>query len=188
MRPELANSNQHLPRALFDIYCEQYDRQVRSLAIQKLLEHGYYGLEPRADAPNSYEAIVNVVKDCKFGERTPGWNRPKTFPVYNGGCDNTVFTNAVGNLSFRAWHDLLHYELDADLSYEGEHKVAVEQAKHFTGPLKDICLADTVAQLNFFAFTGGLFVENQRDFVYDCLTIGEPAAIVKHERLQRKVA
>lgn len=183
---ELANENQQLTRALFDVYCAQYDRKVRALALQKLLAHGYYGLDPREAAPNTYDEIRNAYGTCKWG--TSRVNTGYRFPVYNGGCESVVFKDAVGNLMFRAWHDLLHYELEADLSYEGEHKVALEHAKHFSGPLKDLCLADTVGQLNFYAFTNGGFVDDQRGFVYDCLTIGESAAIVKHERLQRKVA
>jgi len=164
-----------------------YDKQVRAHALRALTSHGYYGLDPREDAPSTYDEIRSAVERGHWkGQKFEGNLKvDKNFPVYNLHCENTVFLNPVGNLLFRAWHDLEHYSLGADLSYEGEHRVSVMQSLRFAGEYREICLADTIGQLNFHHFTGGLFVENQRQFVYDWMTIGEQAAIVKHERAQR---
>lgn len=173
-----------MDKRTFNYLCGEYDKMVRSIALKALQDYGYRGVDPRPDAPSTYEQLVDTI--TRFDTIDSG----KFFPVFDGGCENTVFTDATGNYLFRAWHDLCRYELKQDFSYADEHVVALHQADYFgkceENEYRRICLADTIGQLNFFEYTKGGFVENQREFVYDCLTIGETAAIVKHERLQSR--
>jgi hypothetical protein len=171
-----------LERRQFDALCALYDAEVRKIALRVLFGNGYYGLDPRENAPSGYDELYSAHQFCqwRFDDRAVFGTR-RLFPVYDGGCANTVFKDPVGNMLFRAWHDLTHLSLGKDLSYAGEHAVALFQAEFFDEGCKDICLADTLGQLNFHAFTNGGFVENQRQFVYDYLTIGEERAIVKHD-------
>ena len=125
------------------------------------------------DTPQEREQAIAQGWRC-FTVRTP------TEPVARG---DTVCP--AHNVMFRAWHDLSHYELGAGFDYQGEHKVALSHLWHFEEPLRRIIRADTLGQLNFYHFgPSGAFLRDQRAFVWDYLTMGETAAILKHRSAQ----
>lgn len=157
-------------RDQFNRYCKRLSNDVQSLALAKLREHGFYGLQPMAD--DSQCTLQNV--------KAAIHSRAKLFPVYSGSCDRTVYTTPVHNMMFRAWHDLTHYEMNCGIDYRGEHLVSQAHIAQFDGVSRDIMRADTLGQLNYFHYTKGHFVADQRGFAFDYLHLGESAAILKH--------
>lgn len=142
-----------------DRILEAYTRAVKHTALAVLAENGFIGVEPSLDAPSTYKELASF------------WNqaeRPKLFPVYSGGCENTVFDHEpMVNLLFRAWHDIEHCKLDADFSMQGERAVGIRQADRLDSAInKRIMLADTIGQRAYYE-THKAYVPNQRAFVID---------------------
>jgi hypothetical protein len=92
------------------------------------------------------------------------------FPVYSGGSENTVYTMAEGNYAFRFWHDIVHFQEDADFSARGEAIVNAcmckEVASRFgRGSLEyRMFAADTHGQTAYYQ-VHRKFVNNQLAFV-----------------------
>lgn len=139
----------------------QYEMRVRFEAHLKLKEHGYSGIDPRPDAPNTLTGLLYAYGDFKQGD---------LFPVFDGGSEFTVFSNPESNFLFRAWHDLIHIELLAPFTLEGEMAVAREQIRQagLHGELADVLWADVVGQTQYFK-THGEFPVDQRSFVIQSL-------------------
>ena len=61
------------------------------------------------------------------------WSRHATpndsLPVYQGGCDRTIYSNPRYNYAFRAWHDKIHLDLGLSFSKLDEIKVCNEHVR-----------------------------------------------------------
>lgn len=49
--------------------------------------------------------------------------------IWAGASENTIYGDASINHAFRAWHDSLHLKLNAPFTFEGEKRIALEQAR-----------------------------------------------------------
>jgi hypothetical protein len=90
--------------------------------------------------------------------------------VWDGASDKTIFACPETNYAFRAWHDWLHWKLNADFTPEGERAVMrfmQAQVGHLYGYGEDarrwcaILEAEVVGQLEHKEDQGG-FPEDQR--------------------------
>ena len=103
----------------------------------------------------------------------------RSLPVWDGGCDLTIYSTPEGNHAFRAWHDSLHIAMGMNLSRAGERAVALAHVRlarmHGCSELACAALwADTWGQFLYGEAHKGAFVEDQRVFVIACLQ-GRPA-------------
>lgn len=147
---------------------KQWDKAVTELSVfitdmaNKCLENGwrYY---TTSNAPESWAELKRRSED-------------KCIPIANYGSDSTIYNTSVINMLFRFWHDVTHLENDLSFSYEAEKRVAelhYEEGKQFglSSLALSILWADTYGQVKYY-FRNKKFVDNQKDFVYSCVTHG----------------
>jgi len=120
------------------------------------------------DAPESYKALKEQSKE-------------KCIPIASYGSDNTIYQDNTINTLFRFYHDVTHLENDFSFSEEGETLTAkkhLEDAQNYgLSPLAcSILWADTYGQVKYY-FTHKQFVNNQLDFVWNCINHGINKAI-----------
>jgi hypothetical protein len=85
--------------------------------------------------------------------------------VWDGASSNTIYADVNVNYAFRAWHDKLHIDLNADFSIEGESRVAMEQARLLkSDSLGRIIIVEVIDQAKYFN-ANGFFPVDQVDFV-----------------------
>lgn len=146
-----------------DMMFREYSRAVRSCAYSTLQAHGFVGLDVRHDAPDNLEALLKFFYSAR---------RPNKFPVYDGGCENTLFEHRMDNYLQRAWHDIGHVVLNAEFNMQGEIKVAEWQCRQLESGLhKRIVKVDIVDQTRYFERTGAYPV-NQKEFVTELVFNG----------------
>ena len=139
--------------------------EIESLAVRLAPPH-----YATPDAPNGREAL-----HAWAATHVPGVD---PMPVYDGGCDLTIYSTRAGNYAFRAWHDLAHLSLGAGFDADGELQVAVYHVEvaraHGLSELACRALwADTWGQFRYGQVHGlDVFVNDQRRFVVDCLVHG----------------
>lgn len=125
---------------------------------------------PTPDAPNGAAEL-----HAWAATHVPGVD---PMPVYDGGCDRSIYSSPAGNHAFRAWHDLAHLSLGAGFDAAGELMVAVYHVEiaraHGLSDLACRALwADTWGQFRYGQVHGlDVFVDDQRTFVLDCLAFG----------------
>ncbi len=95
-------------------------------------------------------------------------------PVNPFGAEGSIYGDIATNIAFRAWHDTLHLQLDADFGSAGEYVVALEHrrlARAAGLPESDIraLWADTWETFCYAARHNGEFPTNPRAFVAQCL-------------------
>ena len=103
-------------------------------------------------------------------------NASISMPVFNGGCEHTIYDSAETNYAFRAWHDSLHLANNYSFSREDEIKVGLihmQQARRagLSKRDQDTLIADTIGQIEYY-YKFGRYVENQAKFVSDVLNLG----------------
>lgn len=169
----------------FDYWRRRLRNRVRFVARHVLSKHGFDGYDARDDVPqfDPSSSLDFLKEQYKLTRKMPIGYR--LFPVWHGGCLGTIYGDSdegiAANRLFRAWHDIVHVTHDLNFTPLHEQAVATIQARDIPrGALRNIFLADTLGQTEFAAATGGCFVANQREYVYDYLTIGRDAAIDKH--------
>lgn len=96
------------------------------------------------------------------------------FPVWDGGCERTIYSSPTVNHAFRAWHDMLHVAFGAELNDEGERIVCAEsimilarQAGIVLDDLRAIRF-EIVGQLDYAARHDGQFPDDQAAFIAAC--------------------
>ena len=95
-------------------------------------------------------------------------------PIYDGACENTIYTSPYHNHCFRFWHDIAHIQLDLDFSFEGEADVAryhcdrVAMVFGMDSLEFKLMHIDTFVQLIYHDKTGK-FVDNQLEFALNLL-------------------
>ena len=120
------------------------------------------------DAPSSYPALCAWSADHTIGI--------DPMPVYSGGCDRTIYPTADDNHCFRAWHDAIHLREAYTFTQSDEIKTSDMHCQLLTHigapyPVVKAIEADTKGQVLYFYKTGS-YVNNQREFVTDCLMYG----------------
>lgn len=142
-------------------------------AYKAFYDHPYHGT---LTAPNTFKDLKAWADSHKVGV--------DSLPVFSGGCDHTIYVNPEDNILFRAWHDLIHLELDASFSLEDEKRVFarhVEQLKAIGAPkcVIDAIHADGVAQVEYY-YKYREYVVNQELFVIDCLNRSVEAVLASN--------
>lgn len=141
-----------------------YTRFAIQSAARLAKEVGF-SYEPASVAPDTYEKVQAEYAECSQSHRG--------FRVWNGACDNVVFTNAEGNYAFRFWHDVVSHgagKLAFDTSDEVKagmmwvRKVAAEFGSQSLEC--QIAYADTVGQ-TLYCDKHGDFPVDQLGFVRD---------------------
>ncbi len=128
------------------------------------------------DAPDTFEKLEAWYIMHKLGLT------PASLPVYDGGCDNTIYSTPAVNYAFRAWHDILHLNLDAGFDADGERRVSdfhISVAAS-QGLSHEDCLAlyyDVWGQFVYSQHHAGQFPTNQAAFVAACFDIGLAFAV-----------
>lgn len=114
------------------------------------------------DAPSDFAAIKAAARRS-LTERKP-------FPVWDGGCENILFTSATANHAFRFVHDLTHYAKGYEFTPSGEQLTAQTHlddiARVFGRDSLEwwLTYADTIGQVLHNMQTGGGFVADQLAF------------------------
>lgn len=129
----------------------------------------YYGT---SDAPNNWKAL-QAFKGCLTGG--------ESLPVFNGACDLTIYEQPRDNVTFRAWHDAIHLSLGLSFKPVDEVKVGLEHCRQLRligAPVHVInaVFFDVVGQVEYYS-RHGQFVQDQKQFVQDCLILGVDNAI-----------
>jgi len=129
-----------------------------------------------ADAPNTYKALLLHRGTLWMGQ---------PLPVYNGGCDRTIYSSPNVNYAFRAWHDGIHIAHELDFSPAGEQQVLAVSHAHMAQHAKRYGLvaedfaaitADILGQVMYYQ-KHGKYVDDQQAFVTRCLEQGILKAI-----------
>jgi hypothetical protein len=121
-----------------------------------------FGYEEREVAPSCFEDIQAAYL-LSMRTRAP-------FPIWNGACDNVIYTNREGNYAFRFWHDITHASLALATTLEDEVSVGEIQTQcvdNYFGQGSNegkLMWADTVGQSQYCA-EHGYFPEDQLKFV-----------------------
>lgn len=126
-----------------------------------------------ADAPSTWSALRRWYDVA----RAQGFPRERiAMPVYNGGCESTIYPDAETNHAFRAWHDYTHCANGYGFTREHEIKVGLihmQQARRAGLPQSDLdmLIADTIGQIEYY-YAHGCYVDNQSAFVAAVLRDG----------------
>ena len=89
-------------------------------------------------------------------------------PVYDGNCENTIFSSPEINHAFRAWHDAVHLEHNLGFGFKDELKVARLHIAELrllgiTGLDADLVFNDVAGQIIFFYWKKE-YVKDQQKF------------------------
>jgi hypothetical protein len=132
-----------------------------------------------SDGPTSWAELRNWYQaHC---DRAHAYGECLVIPVFDGGCDNTIYADAKTNHAFRAWHDYLHISNGYSFARGDEIKVGLmhmQQARRAGLPQSDLnmIIADTIGQSEYY-FAHGEYVTNQSAFVAAVLRDGLKAVI-----------
>ena len=142
------------------------------------------------DAPSTYAELRAWGASAKRADAGAGiigtWPRA-SLPVFDGGCDRTIYSRAPVNHAFRAWHDALHLMTGAKFDAACERTVsdAGVNAARAAGLSQVDCDAlafDVWGQFLFADCHGGEFPADQSLFVAACFAYGmETAAAMPAE-------
>ena len=126
---------------------------------------------PSEYAPASFTALKYWDKHAEPSD---------SMPVYDGGCNNTIYSHPRYNYAFRAWHDRVHLDINAGFGKLDEIKVCNEQVRQarrrqtMLGLTDDdirALIADVAGQVLYY-YKYNEFVDDQSMFVADCMDDG----------------
>lgn len=105
-------------------------------------------------------------------------------PVFDGGCDETIYSRPEVNHAFRAWHDSLHLLHGAAFDLEGERALALEhdrlaEAAGLGLEDRNALWCDLLGQAVYAANHDGAFPEDQAAFVFAAMRDGIDAAALR---------
>lgn len=127
-----------------------------------------FSYEDAEDAPNNDDAVAEAFQRSVRAHAA--------FPVWNGACDRTIYTNREGNLAFRFWHDMLHatqrkcMTLDDEIAL-GKVHIAAVQAEFGRNSVEAMMIAaDTIGQ-SLYEYEHGEFPADQLAFVRAALGV-----------------
>ena len=127
-----------------------------------------------SDAPSSWAELQ--AWNQRWLDSARAYGTCYVLPVFDGGCENTVYPDNATNYAFRAWHDSLHLANGYSFSREDEIKVGLihmQQARRAGLAQRDldVLIADTIGQIEYY-HRHKQFVKNQARFVTDVLARG----------------
>jgi hypothetical protein len=155
----------------FNALRKSMQRKVEAVSLITLQKAGYYGLNPLEEGhePQALD-MLNHVKELYYYGRT-------LFPVYSGHNDKTIYLNPHINLLARAWHDLVHIDLQAEFNLQGDINCAVTQCmqllRYADAPAEAKMLWYDVAGQAFYFDKHGEFPQDQCGFVHRCMDAGK---------------
>lgn len=94
--------------------------------------------------------------------------------INNSFCENNIFGSKEVNIAFRAWHDLIHIELNEGFEYMQETRVAFKQIAELPEDWKEeklLILSEIIGQAAYHEKTNS-FVDNQRLFTSNLMQSG----------------
>jgi hypothetical protein len=142
-----------------------------SAALEALILNMAPRHRPSRCAPDSFTKLK-----AWEAQSVPG----EAMPVYDKGCDRTIYSHPRYNYAFRAWHDRVHLDINAGFGKLDEIKVCneqIRQARQRSVMLgiseEDIraITADVAGQVLYY-YKYGDFVNDQALFVGACLEDG----------------
>jgi hypothetical protein len=124
----------------------------------------------------SYEVLPDAPSTLE--ECTAYYREHGRLAIWQGGSENTIYSDAAGNYAFRAWHDWIHVKNGFTFDADGEEKTFlahcrdVEKLDWLSQTGKNICFEllriEIIGQLEYEAENGS-FPENQKDFMIERL-------------------
>jgi hypothetical protein len=118
---------------------------------------------------NLQELLKATARDWRD---TNGMLLGQRVPVWSGASDKTIWSSPSVNHLLRAWHDSHHVLLDADMSTAGEKRCAKYACSLITGALERQTLWCELAGQTYYWAEWKAHIDNQRNFVRDCLLHG----------------
>ena len=108
----------------------------------------------------------------------------KKIPIADYGSDTSIYSCKQTNTLFRFYHDVTHLTLDKGFSKSGEYSVIeqhIKEAKEFgiSELALRILIIDTRYQVDYY-FHHKEFVNDQYQFMLDCLAMGWNQVTIKH--------
>lgn len=114
---------------------------------------------PHPDAPNTFPDLMRAHRECCLSGAP--------LPVFNGGCEDTIYGTPEANYAFRYMHDTVHVLMGLEFDVADETAAARAQLR-MLGPLTKeeirTFLIDSAGQALYHVMTGE-FVEDQATFV-----------------------
>lgn len=155
----------------------EFDRACHNLSLfmfrkaEQIYRHTgiSYDVVTAGQCPENGKQIKAVFEQCR--------KACKPFPVYDGGSENTIYDSPAANHAFRFWHDYLHYAHNLTIKAADELKAAELHREGVAAVFgadsleARIMFADVAGQVLYYANTGK-FVDNQRGFIFQCVTEG----------------
>ena len=126
------------------------------------------------DAPSNWQELK--AWNERWQDRARAFGTHFVLPVFDGGCDDTIYPDTRTNHAFRAWHDSIHLANGYSFARADEIKVGLihMQQARAAGLSKldqDMLIADTIGQIEYYAAHGD-YVKNQSLFVAAVLKSG----------------
>ena len=128
-----------------------------------------FGWHPANVAPSTMEELRVEYERLR-------WGLGKSFRVWSGGSDATIYGSPEGNYAFRFWHDITHVEAGLGLTFTEELATAQLQINELAEsgvPQRalDLFQIDTQGQTHYADITGGKFPEDQLGFATELLPL-----------------
>jgi hypothetical protein len=145
---------------------------------------------PESNLPEDPDEMWAFLQEWMWGDAS---SRVRSLPVWDGGCDLTIYPAPEGNHAFRAWHDSLHLATGHRFDAVGERHVAVAHVRlaraHGCSQVAQAAIwADTWGQFLYGEAHDGAFVEDQRAFVIACLQGRSAASACTHRAIEEVIA
>jgi hypothetical protein len=159
-------SKTNITRYSFDTACHNLTRFVFDKAAQVTRVVGISYRES-SQCPESGKAIAAEFERCR--------RACEPFPVYDGGCERTIYDIPAANYAFRFWHDSIHWTHGYGVGLADELRIADVHHAHAVRAFGVDSLealiqrVDVAEQARFYSVTGE-FVQDQKAFVWACVT------------------
>lgn len=155
------------------------ERQVVALCARSA-PHRIEALALDRGAPESLEALLDATRGlARPDDETPGSIVDASgrligerLPVWSGASDRTIWSRPEVNYLFRAWHDSHHILLSAGFDPRGELAVADHADTLIKGRAERAILRAEVWGQVAYHVLHGVFPDDQRGFVRDCIRRG----------------
>ena len=134
--------------------------------------------QPTNTAPSSYAALLHWHRTGQSSDSVVYGDR---IPVFDGGCEHTIYSEPRVNHAFRAWHDSTHLRLEAAFDEHGECEVATAHWRSVKNAGLSVAdqsaiWFDTWGQYAYY-LKHGAYIYNQALFVAACFKVGLNEAI-----------
>jgi len=135
-----------------------------------MLQRGFT-IETSKDAPSTYQEL-RALREFS----------PAKIIVYNGGCDNTIFSQSVYNHLFRAFHDFGHLSHGLDFQFKNEITLGERQANEVydavlptiglerANVVRQIIRAEIIGQIEYYQIHRR-YIDDQKTYVIGYLGV-----------------